>query len=224
MFMPVGFGSLPFDISFFFYGAIAAKNNWLGTEGGLPAVMDRHRWWLRSLWLLLTVAVFLFYALNYEDGKMLYFNVGDDDGDQTKSAAYTKANEENSFEMTSVMFQFGVSGFYVSIMSLVLLDFFRHHFDFTGPITNTLARCSYTSYIIHPFTVCFGMYVFQETYKRVTGNEVNYEHGGLFSTTNLENHDAWMWGGAAVVSVWSVASTYCLAYLITMVPGANKIL
>ena len=44
-YMPLTFGSLPFDVMYFYGGCIAKRNRWLesGVEGGVIEIMDKQR-------------------------------------------------------------------------------------------------------------------------------------------------------------------------------------
>ena len=239
-FMPMTYGSLPFDVCFFYSGVVAARNNWLGgilqddnsnsnsKDFGSDVGASRGRRWLgRLLWLALTVGTFVYFSGEYAGGALLEDSVGDDGtgtGSETKAYNDLHVREKTDYEDKTTAFCTLVEGAYVGVTCLLAIDLFRERFNFTGRWTLKIAETSYAVYVLHPFAVCLSTYLFQTTYESVTGETIFYANTTLFSTTKLENEDSWVWTGFVVSCVFSVVVSYFVCYWIREIPGMKRIL
>jgi len=205
-YMPLTFGSLPFDVMHFYGGCIAKRNRWLesGVEGGIIEIMDKHRKKMYSTIAFFSVAMF---------GYSIYYQ------QSTPADDYDEASNT-----PSLIGLFVISWLFISLMLFCQLDFFRNHFNSTGKWSKILSGAAYTAYIIHPFFVCSMTAAFVAIYEASTGETLVFEDGRTDSETVLDS-DAWLWGGWAVCTLLSVTLTFFFAYWIReLVPGAKQII
>mmetsp|Transcript_24382 Transcript_24382/g.45784 ORF Transcript_24382/g.45784 Transcript_24382/m.45784 type:complete len:478 (+) Transcript_24382:910-2343(+) len=196
-FMPISWGSLPFDVLCFFGGCVAKRNKWLesDTPGGLVEIMSNTwtRVWTFGIFILACVGCLVFYLLEgYNDLMSLL-------------AAYIM----------------------IGLAFFVQLDFFRRHFNWTGRWSKILAESAYTAYIIHPLFVNFWSWIFLKTYEASSGtDDIVFIGTNLTSTTEFTAPDSqeWLFGGWICASVGAVVSTWFVAHRIREIPGFKKVL
>jgi fucose 4-O-acetylase-like acetyltransferase len=241
--MPITFGSLPGDIFFFFGGCVAANNGWLSSDrevstagnggggsgdgdgggggavsgarshrpGSLPEYMDANRRWLRACWLA-AAAAWLSVTLS--------------------PPAWWPA-------ALGVLPLHVLCAPWMALTFPVQLDFFRCHFNWSGPWSARLAGAAYTAYIVHPLVVVLSTAAFARVYNSVAGagaggaaaivwdiaSNASGSPDGRFSTTRLQDGAAWLSAGVAATCIVSVLVTFLVSHLIReYVPGAKSIL
>jgi len=227
-FMPMTIGSLPLDVLFFFFGIVAKRNRWLDDwEGGLPALMDKNRIWVRLVWVVLIVTPLVvspLWGASPSNEKEVWEkdDFGDDDALGTNQKHTTDSKDLQ--DLLSLV----VSILLISFTTLVLLDFFKSHMNCTTKLSKMMSETSYTVYIIHPFIVVLSTYLFQVTYTETTGNYINFvvfNSTAATVTSSTKIHDeGWLWGGWLFACVFSCVVTYLLGYWIRKIPGLKKIL
>ena len=244
-FMPITFGSLPFDICFFMAGICCRRSRWLDSpdaevrcngdltstesepsQGSLLRFIESHRTFL----YVVTVAIAALYCVLVVSLHITEFatpflqtNSGDDDGQDDDE-------EENPSpagplpRTVGLLFVFCLtSGIFTFTMSLCLLDVFRKYYSFTSKWTAYMADTAYAVYIIHPWIICPLLFGWIKIIKEMSGEDIYFINGGVVSYTDVGS-DGYLWGGFVVVGITGVPLCWIMGGLLKKLPGFKSIL
>lgn len=252
MFMPISFGSLPFDVCFFMAGIFCRRNKWLdeaeadsctapliaaddpspsppgsGPGGSLLRFIDAHRLFLYSTSMLVAVA-FLVTVTVFDVADIsqpfIQTNPGDDDGRDDDQDDPNPSPSGPALRNGVMLCVFCLlSGVFTFTMSLCALDFFRKYFSFTSDRSAYMAGAAYAVYIIHPWVITPLLFVWIKIVEHMTGEDIYFVNGGVFSYTDVGS-DAYLWGGFVFVSVFALPACWLLGGKLKKLPGLRDVL
>ena len=251
MFMPISFGSLPFDICFFMAGICCRRSKWLDAvdshttslivanttanectpdssiQGSMIRFIDAHRRFLYSTSILIMVTFCVAVTL-FDVGDLaqpfVQTNPGDDDGQDDDQDDPNPSPDGPVLRTVGILFGFAaMSGVFTFTMSLCLLDFFRKYFSFTSERSVYMAGAAYAVYIIHPWAISPLLFVWIKIVEYMSGDDIYFVNGGVYSFTDVGS-DVYLWCGFIFVSVISVPMCWILGGLLKKLPGLRDIL
>jgi hypothetical protein len=213
-YMPISFGSLPFDVLFFFAGLEAARGEWLREPFGVGEVRAAR---IVAAALALTAVAWLS-AVERAGGGSLFLSVNACGAPSSKGPLGADA--------LPLLFTFATgAGVFAVCVSVALLDGFRSWSGDAapGPARAWLAAHSFAAYLVHPFVVL-----------PLTGGFIAVAvRDGSGSWDEYRNSSAclgtrggadWLLGGFLCLTAASLALTYPLAAAVRALPGAREIL
>jgi hypothetical protein len=226
-FMPITFGSMPFDILFFWMGIAARRSRWLddpktensistgsgtGTEnddttGSLLEFQDKYRILLRTLVVVLASLWIFGITWTYQKTQANpFFHAYQGDDDQHDD------DDSDSPSVTTplVMSTLALSGPFTVAFSLVLLDLSRTYLEFKSEWSTWLAGSAYAVYIVHALYVTLFFLVWIEI-MRGAGNDVYFRQGSdrpLALSTSRVSNDGWFWGGFIFTATLALAASW----------------
>ena len=217
IFMPIVWGSLPFDILFFISGIIANRNNWL-TNGINIFPKDV----IYSLRIATTIGSIVFIVL------MTAFYVNDNGfmipkQNATDNCDDSDDNTWNDSHLIIWLLFYIFMGFMCIAISLTILQFSYQYLNFTNKYTQFLSSHAYTVYIIHPLILTFIAWTYLPILKTMSGVVPHFCKDNLNSKTDL-NGDGFIWFGFIYTSVLSIIFVYLFAWIIKKLPGLRHIL
>lgn len=214
IFMPITFGSLPFDILFFTAGVVAKRSRWL--EVDLPKLVTDG---VARGWVALSVGfgLVLFY-INF------IFKLAEVD---TIMLQVTEdSDSDDAVDFWSAIVTLVVYSLYCGVLtilfSLSAVAIFHTYFNFSTPTTRWFASAAYTVYLIHGWvlTLLTAAYV---AVLRTAGEVIEFEDDKSYSTSHMSS-EGWLWLGWLLTVVLTMGICWPLASLIRQLPGCRDIL
>merc|ERR1719433_2506226 len=218
VFMPITFGSLPFDIAAFALGCTARRNRWLRED--LPQFFEKRRCMLNILTVLSAVICWGVSVMQYV-GADKPGEVG-----QTPAPTTTPSPTKEDNPVGEIGFLIAgstITGPITAILCLTALEIFQSYFDYTSPVTKFFANAAYAAYLIHPWIVVPLTYCFQLILEGPLDSVVYFAEGeGSYSKTVLK--DGYLWMGWFFVAFLSQLITWPLASGLRRLPLFREVL
>ena len=218
IYMPISFGSLPFDILFFASGVIAYYNGWL--VDGVPNLSKCTVIITRALVILFflgTTAIFVLMYVTDFGFLMPKKNESDRDCD---------ADDDMDWEAWTIGAYgawFIFSGIFTVVMSLTWIQFSHSYLNFSNKVTNFFSKSAYTVYIIHPLIAVPVTWSFQLLLEVFDDTKLYFCKDTSVSKTHFKNN--WLiWFGWVYAVVLSLLILWPLAWCIRKLPGLRLIL
>jgi peptidoglycan/LPS O-acetylase OafA/YrhL len=120
-----------------------------------------------------------------------------------------------------------VAGIFCLDMSLAVLQFFQHYFDFRTPTSRFLADSAYTVYLIHPIVIACVTSGFIWVYNSLYPDAITFTWPATASSSHLEgpyDGSLHLAIGYVVVNLVSHAIVWPLAGRLRQLPGFRSIL
>jgi glucan biosynthesis protein C len=160
-FMPITFGSLPFDAAFFAAGIAAARGGWLQPQ---PAAATA---WGAALGALLL-------GLGFAGGMAALYAQGGGLGLLNKNPCGAppdrgEASTPLALLLGALLALATLAGVYAMCVSVAALHLFRRHCNFTTPLWRWLSSASYAVYLLHSLVVLPLTHLFFVAVRRVRG-------------------------------------------------------
>jgi len=220
-YMPISFGSLPFDVLFFFAGLEAARGGWLREPFS--------RWEVRAARagaaaLALAAAAF-FATVARVGGGALFLSANACGAPASHGALAPEAALPLLLALTTL------AGAYAVCVSVALLDGFRAACGDAapGPWRAWVAANSYAVYLVHPYVVLPLTGAFIAVAR--AGNKANdfggsswYDYRNTVACLGTRGGADWLLGGFAVVTALSLAIAYPAAAAVRALPGVRDVL
>jgi len=203
LFMPITFGSLPFDLLFFAAGLQAGKHRWFDEE--IPMFAKRSSVVLRSLCILVIGAVVAVYSAVYELGGGFYV--------QNRNECDEKQDMDGGTYGGAVVFGLGICcGIFCMTFVFVLIDFFQTRANVRNNWTQFLSSSSYAVYLFHPFVVVPITWSYVKILESSSDAEISFLHNTTYSASCVEESEIWL--GWAYVASTSIAVVFLLSYYV----------
>eukprot|EP01084_Bolivina_argentea_P107414 192041_1 len=218
IFMPVTYGSIPFDMICFICGVIAKRNDWLSQLSHIKWKNKVIVWLLMILCFLIACATFIY---------LYWIDIGA--GFQMAKKNESPTNCENDTFDINWQWIIGILGTFVfggvsgMIIMVGMLQFAQTYCNATNAFTKFLSQSAYTVYLIHPFIITPIIWSYQELMHFWKGTDFMFCHNESLSKTHLEN-DALVWLGWIYTVVLSLIIVWPLAWGMRRLPGLNQIL
>ena len=218
--MPISWGSLPFDVCFFYAGVIAKRNGWL--DDPLPRRLVLAARAYAALFIAAVGAGF--YCLHLYGGGAFLLSA---------NACGAGADREGRLGAGAgigvIMALATASGPYTFFMSVAVLDFARQAMDGRSPAPwlKFLSDHAYAAYIFHPVAVfpATGAFV---ALARAGGAPMAWTGGGADSVSCVAagggSQEPTLLAGFLAATAVSLLGTYFLVFLIRRIPGASSVL
>ena len=217
VFMPITYGSLPFDIVFFCAGVVAKYNDWLA--GGLSRMSMCNVVCIRLLAVLCVLGWFaVFSALYVADFGVFMPKKDASDRDCDDDDA-----EWSDYALAAYGASFVLAGVCCCVMSVALVQFAHAHCNFRTRLSRKLSQAAYTVYIVHPLVVVPVTWSYKALLEEVGGESLYFCPDTSVSKTRL-THDGLVWLGFAYTSILSLLILWPSAHFIRKLPGLNQIL
>jgi len=228
-FMPITFGSLPFDAAFFAAGIAAARGGWLQQP---PSAATARGAKLGAALL----------ALGFAGGMAALYAQGGGLGLLNRNACGTPPDRGEGSAPLGVLLGAllaltTLAGVYAMCVSVAALHVFRAHCDVTSALWQWLSSASYAVYLVHSVVVLPLTHAFFVVLRRLRGAQLltswALPAGGLLvdSTGCLTTQPpaegetaATLAIGFLLVTTASVLITYPLATAIKRIPGLSHVL
>ena len=215
MFMPITFGSLPFDIVLFTAGVVAKRNDWL-------TLLVEMRTTLVTLLGLAYIVMWL--------GFVSYIYVSDLGWLIPKKDAFKNCDDESSGDAMAwqmyVAFgcMFVVAGSGCMLMSMWALQLSARYANYASGVTRFFSEQAYCVYLIHPLVLCPVAYSFVVMQQYLfDGPKVEFCSGDVTSFTQFDG-DYVVWLGWAYTLVLTVAIVWPLSWCIRQIPGFKTVI
>lgn len=225
VYMPITFGSLPFDVAFFTAGIIARRNSWLDMPL-LPWESRIAKVVCATFAIALTAALL---AIESQGGGMLLLSTNACGDSPSRSLSGSSFNAAVAF--TGVVCVAG--GVYAVCISLVLIDWFRAHCEARGRWSSFLAQNAYAVYVMHPIVVIPATAAFIVVIRVAKGDGAMRTWGDINGIPVVDSVDCVstngydapvLLAGLLVASVTSLVVIYPLAHIVRRLPGLSQIL
>ena len=229
-FMPITFGSLPFDAMFFAAGIAAARGGWLAAPLPRPTV-----WWARAGTAAFALGLAgLLGALYAGGGGMALLNANG-----CGEAPDRVGRTPTGTLLGALLALSTLCGVYAVCVSLAALDCFRAHAGGASAAWRWLAGVSYAAYLCHsvvviPLTHCFilalraagGGGLLRDWYTAAQPAEPLADSPGCLGQPppSAAGGALILAGGWAAVTAASLALVYPLAAALKRAPGLSRIL
>ena len=216
IFMPITFGSLPFDILFFYCGLRAKKEEWLTKK--LPDFMAQNRGTLRFVSLVCAAGVAAVFSIvyHYGGGHLLVLK---NDCDATKM-------DHGDADLKSLLIVVGLgqlTALFCMSFSFVLIDFFQNHVNCANSFTKFLGDTSYGVYLIHPLVVVPVTWSFLKLLE--SWEDIKFTYADKDNTFSLTCVDTWYLPLGFVYTLsLSVIGTYLASFLLKKLPLFREVL
>ena len=209
LFMPITFGSLPFNILFFTAGIIAGRNGWL--DEMCPAAEARAA-------MAVTVAIGVAtIALSFS----FYYRIPYDTPLQSNPNAPEPPMELLVIVMLVMHVCYGIATFAISFC---VLDVFQRYGgnDKPGAIGRFLARAAYAVYLIHPWVLVL---VTWSAGAAVSAEPVYERYGaGVTSRAYPDSGDRTKWLAFIYTAFLTQLAVWPLGGAVYRLPGVNRVL
>ena len=229
-FLPISFGSLPFDIMFFVAGILARRNRWLDALVDLP---KRSVNIVRAVVVLLSAVTFVWTGTVYTLGGGFTLMPKNPCGEPIN-----RGGDEISIGglIALLVAMSALLGIFAMHMSVASLDLFRRHLNISTPLTRFFSDNAYAVYLIHGWAVVPFAWSFIALVESAAGVTINNWVGAnnqyilLYSATTsacmstTTNEGAILFAGFIYISVLSFIAVYILASLLRRIPGIRDIL
>jgi len=217
IFMPITFGSLPFDIAFFTAGIIAKRNRWL--KDVLTNLSKLKIYTIRIIFILFSLIFISILIIAYVTDLGIVF--------PRKDATDNCDNTDDSNDMSPGIsalfgFIFVVSGIGTIFISLGLIQLCAQYLNFTNKYWSFFASTAYPVYWIHPLVLIPISYTFVPILQSIGGPELIFCDNETSSATNFGSN-ARVWFGWFYVNIITQLIVWPLGYCIKKLPGFNKI-
>ncbi|KAK3269107.1 hypothetical protein CYMTET_22430 [Cymbomonas tetramitiformis] len=211
IFMPITFGSLPFDILFFTAGVVAKRSRWL--EDDLPRLIKEG---VARGWVALSAG---FGLIIFHIG--FIFKLAEVD---TVMLQVTEDSDSDDFIvliLTIVVYNL-YCGILTILFSLSAVAIFHTYFNYSTPTTKWFASAAYTVYLIHGWvlTLLTAAYV---GVLRAAGEVIEFEDDKSYSKSHMSS-EGWLWLGWLLTVVLTMGICWPLASVIRQLPGCRDIL
>ena len=230
VFMPITFGSLPFDVVFFAAGVVAKRSGWLAKDNfdalrasaGLLVVRVVV---VGTSLLLVAVTVFI-YVRRYDIPGLLAVNSGDDDGTFDDDADDDADDEGVAVPgwVLSVIYPALclLLGPFATCTSLFLVELFEGNCNVTSPLLGELTKSAYAAYLVQPFLISPATWLWTEVLRTQFGDKVYFAPGSSQSTTEVP--EGLIWAGLAFSLCFVHALIWPLSAGLRRLPGLRAIL
>ena len=222
IFMPIGWGSLPFDILFFTCGIIGKRNNWL--NNGINVLSRNGVYVLRALTILgsiwIIVMRIVFYI--YDTGIMIPHKNATDNCDDAGDVGIDAGDDNRDNNVITITFDV-LMGLMTVVISLTILQFGYQYLNFSNKYTKFHASHAYTVYIIHPLIVTPIGWSYLKILPIIGGNEPYFCSYSINSKSNIGG-DIYLWVGFIYTSILAMIVLYPIAWIIKKLPGLRHIL
>ena len=218
IFMPITFGSLPFDIAFFTAGIVAKRNRWL--KDAITNLSELKIYMIRILLTVFSLILILMLLVAYVADLGIAFPKKDDIDDCDNT---TDDNNDMSPGIAALFgFTFILSGIGTIFISLGLIQLSSQYLNFTNKYWSFFASTAYPVYWIHPLVLIPISYTFVPILQGIGGPELIFCDNETSSATNFGNN-ARVWFGWFYVNIITQLIVWPLGYYIKKLPGFNKI-
>ena len=218
LFMPVTFGSLPYDVAAFAAGCAAERGGWLddAARGAKRAVAAAVALSLALIGALYAVQAHVHAASKSvpprgDDGN------ADDDVDDDDGGGDGRANDAIIGGIAAFAAVFFVVAFHAWLRGGAAW------LDFTGPKSRRLARAAYAAYVIHPPFVLAFQLAWITLLRRYFDEDPRWRAGSVNSSTRLSS-DWFLWAGWAATVVGANLTVWPAAYLLARAPLLKRVL
>lgn len=216
--MPIAWGSLPFDVAFFYAGVLAKRNGWL--DAPLPRRLVLSARAYAALFIAATFAGFYFLHAAGGGGFLVSANACGAAADRTGKVGVGAG-------IGIIMAVATASGPYTVFMSIAVLDFARWALEGRNPPPwlKFLSDNAYAAYIFHPVVVFPATAGFIALVRR-QGLPMVWAGGSADSVSCVAagSQEPTLLAGFLAVTFVSLLGTYALAALVRRIPGADRVL
>ena len=217
--MPIAWGSLPFDVAFFYAGVLAKRNGWLDAPLPRRLVLSA-----RAYAALFTAATFAgFYCLHAAGGGGFLLSAN-----ACGAAADRVGRLGDGVGIGVIMAVATASGPFTIFMSIAVLDCARWALEGRSPPPwlKFLSDNAYAAYIFHPVVVFPATAGFIALVRR-QGLPMVWAGGSADSVSCVAvggSQEPILLAGLFAVTFVSLLGAYALAALVRRVPGADRVL
>ena len=216
--MPIAWGSLPFDVAFFYAGVLAKRNGWL--DAPLPRRLVLSARAYAALFIAATFAGYFCLHAVGGGGFLLSANA-------CGAAVDRSGKVGDGVGIGIVMAVATASGPYTIFMSIAVLDVARWALEGRSlpPWLKFLSDNAYAAYIFHPVVVFPATAGFIAIIRR-QGLPMVWAGGSADSASCVAegSQEPALLAGFLAVTAVSLLGTYVLTALVRKIPGAGKVL
>lgn len=209
LFMPITFGSLPFDLLFFAAGLQAGKNDWF--DKAIPAFASSSRAAIRSICVIMIAVVFGLCGMMYARGGGWYMTFHNE-CDEAKDSGGSPVGALMVLAFAVVL------GVFCMTFSVAIIDLFNTKLNVRNDWTTFLSTSSYAVYLFHPFVVVpitWSYTKILESANGFSGHEdvdLVFLHNDTYSTSCVKEIELWI--GSLYVAFASVVVVFLLSFYV----------